>query len=125
MVKIKLIKKDERDYAILFLRLGLAFAFFYAAISSFLNPAVWFGFFPEFVRTLLLGNFILTIFSIGEVFIGLWLLSNYKIYYAAIVSAFIMVGIIAFNLGALYIVFRDVTIFFSSVALAVLTKNLR
>ena len=114
---------EKNKLSIFFLRTGIAFAFFYAATASFLNPTAWFGFFPEFIRNLLPGNLMLTIFSIGEISLGLWLFLNYRIFYAAVISAFVMAGIIIFNFGAMDIVFRDVTIFFAAIALAVLTKK--
>ena len=114
---------DKNYLAIFFLRIGIAFAFFYVAISSFLNPTSWIGFFPEFIRTLFPGNLALNFFSVGEIFLGLWLFSNYKTFYAAIISAFVITGIVIFNFGVMDIVFRDVAILFSGVALALLTKN--
>ena len=116
-------KFDKNKLAIVSLKLGLAFAFFYAAASSFANPTAWFGFFPEFIRNLPPGNLILNFFSVGEIFLGIWLTTSYKTFYAAVLSAVIIFGIVVFNLGAMDIIFRDVTIFFAAVALALLTKN--
>ena len=92
---------DKNKLPVFFLRVGIAFAFFYAATASFLNPEAWFEFFPEFIRTLLPGNLMLNFFSVGEIFLGLWLFSNYKIFYASLISALIMVGIIIFNLNSM------------------------
>ena|SRR3990167_7667452 len=114
---------EKNKLSIFFLRTGIAFAFFYAATASFLNPTAWFGFFPEFIRNLLPGNLMLNLFSIGEIFLGIWLTTNYKTFYAAVLSAAIMFGIVVFNFGAMDIVFRDITIFFAAIALAVLTKK--
>ena len=106
----------------LFLRIGLAFAFIYAAISGFSNPQAWVGFIPD------IGNFItkayLLFFSdVINVILGLWLLSGKKTYYVAVVSSVILAGIVLTNLGAMIIIFRDVGLFFASVALAVLSKK--
>ena len=65
----------------------------------------------------------LPIFSVYEIALGLWLLSNKKTFYAAILSALTMAGIVIFNLQGMNVVFRDVTIFFAAAALAVLTKD--
>ena len=99
------------------LRIGISFSFFYAAIASFITPTNWIGFLPNFLRS----DMILTIFSIYEILVGLWLLSGWKVFYPAILSALSMLGIIIFNFGALDIVFRDVAILFAAVALALLS----
>ena len=123
MVKIKLIKRDERDYASLFLRFGLAFSFIYVAVSILLNPLYWTGFIPSFVEIFLPATTLIYSHAVLDAVLGIWLLTNKKIFYASILSAANVFLIIAFNFGAMNIVFRDVTIFFSAVALAVLTKN--
>jgi len=103
-----------------FLRAGLALVFLYAAISSFLNPSSWIGFIPLFLRNLVDANLLLTLFSIYEIILGVWLLSNRAIFYASLLSALTMLGIIISNFGALDIVFRDIAILFSAIALMVL-----
>jgi len=50
-------------------------------------------------------------------------LSGKKTYYVAVVSSVILAGIVLTNLGAMIIIFRDVGLFFASVALAVLSKK--
>ena len=114
----------NKDYlALLFLRIGIAFALFYAAVFSFVNPSSWIGFFPSFLTLAIPSEILLPAFSVYEALLGLWLLSNKKIFYAAILSAATMLGIVIFNLGVMEIVFRDVAIFFMAIALAALTKN--
>ena len=101
------------------LRIGLAFVFFYAAISSLLFPENWIGFFPSFLKL----NWILFLFSVYEILLGLWLLSNKYVFYASIISALTLFFIVAFNLTLFDLVFRDVAIFFMAVALATLSKE--
>ncbi len=143
MVKIKLIKSEgtplriapeekkdkkkhaERDYAILFLRTGIAFSFFYVAVSIFLNPSSWMGFVPKFAEIILPASKLVYGHAILDGFLGIWLLTNRKIFYASVLSAANLFFITVLNLGAMEIVFRDVTILFSAVALAFLTKNFR
>ena len=96
-----------------FLRFGIAFSFLYASISSFLNPNAWIGFFPLFLRNLIPSNILLLIFSIFEIILALWLISNKAIFYASILSSFVLLGIIIFNFNSFDIVFRDVTILFA------------
>ena len=106
----------------LLLRLGLAFVFLYAAVASFLDSNSWIGFFPPFLQNLFPQTLLLAGFSIFEIVLGLWLLSGWKIFYAAIVAVLALLGIIVFNLGAFDIVFRDVAILTSAAALAVLYR---
>lgn len=111
---------DKEKLISLFLRLGIAITFLYAAIASFINPSVWASFFPLWMKNIVQENVLLTIFSVYEIILALWLILNRKIFYAAILTALTMVGIIVFNFGAFDITFRDISILFSSVALAVL-----
>ncbi|TSC89156.1 MAG: hypothetical protein G01um10143_537 [Parcubacteria group bacterium Gr01-1014_3] len=105
--------------ASLILRLSLAFAFSYAAISSFIYPEAWVGWLPEFVRT----TGWLTFFGLGQVFMSIWLVSGYKTFYAASLSAGMLLGIVVINLSALDVVFRDISLALSALALAVLAKE--
>jgi len=104
-----------------FLRAGLALVFLYAAISSFLNPSSWIGFIPLFLKNLIDANLLLFAFSFYEIILGLWLLSNKSIFYASLFSALTMLGIIIPNFLALDIVFRDIAILFSAIALMILS----
>ena len=99
------------------------FHFFYVAISSFANPTIWTGFFPSFFSSIIPAQIFMPIFSVYEIALGLWLLSNKKTFYAAILSALTMAGIVIFNLQGMNVVFRDVTIFSAAIALAILTKE--
>lgn len=111
-------------HAVLILRIGLGFAFLYASISSFLNPNNWIGFFPLFLRNLINENLLLNLLSVYQLFLGLWLFSGKYNFYSAIVSSATLFGIVIFNLGTFDIVFRDISLLFSSIALAILTKSL-
>ena len=70
-----------------FLRIGLAVVFLYAALSSFLDPSAWIGFFPLWVQQNLPVTILLFAFSIYEILLALWLLSAWKAKEAAIVAA--------------------------------------
>ncbi|MEK6834735.1 MAG: hypothetical protein AABX61_00545 [Nanoarchaeota archaeon] len=105
-----------------FLRFGIAFSFLYAAVSSFLNPNAWIGFFPIFLKDLIPNDILLILFSIFEIILALWLISNKAIFYASILASFTLLGIIIFNFSSFDIVFRDVTILFAAIALAFLSK---
>ena len=105
------------------LRLGLAFAFLYAGVSSILQPSDWIGFLPEFLRNVSFVDTLLLVFSIFEIFLAFWLLSGKATFYAALVSLAMMLGIIASAPGLLIVTFRDVTIAFSAAALAVMNRK--
>lgn len=124
-------KKDDnkqgivnKDLLISFiLRAGLAIVFFYAAIAAFLDPSSWVGFIPLWIRNVFPERIFLYIHSVYNISLGLWLLSNKKIFYASILSALTMLAIVISNIGSLDILFRDVAILLSAVALAVLSKS--
>ncbi len=114
---------SKTKVALILLRLGLAFVFFYAAIFSFLNPNDWIGFFPIFLRDFFGANFVLTSFSFYELVLSFWLLSGKWQFYAGLISAAIFLGIIVFNIGAMDIIFRDVGLFSAALALAFLSAD--
>lgn len=107
---------------ILLLRVGLAFVFLYAAVSSFLEPLNWIGFFPEFLRSFIPQSILLSGFSLFEAGMGIWLLSGKKVFSAAFVSVIAFLGIVLFNLGSLDILFRDVGLLFAALALVFLSR---
>lgn len=110
--------------ASLLLRIGIAFSFLYAAFSAYQNPLNWVGFLPQFlVPNLEVGKLMLSVFGIIEVLVSLILIFNFKTFYAALISALMIAGIIIFNLGAFDLTFRDVPILFGSLALAVLARD--
>lgn len=124
MVERKRDYKEIRNMLVSFLlRSGLAIVFLYAAISAFLNPLAWVGFIPNFVKNIIPALLFLKIHSAAEIILALWLLSNKKTFYAAVVSALAMLSIVIFNITALEIVFRDIAILFGALALAVLTYS--
>tara|TARA_B100001971_G_C17759881_1_gene319632 strand:+ start:139 stop:495 length:357 start_codon:yes stop_codon:yes gene_type:complete len=102
----------------LLLRGGLAFSFLYVAINSFLEPQNWIGFFPVWMLNLAGDSMLLGAFSIFEIILALWLLSGKKGMYAALVSAGLLLGIVVMNLGALSLIFRDISLATAALALA-------
>ena len=106
-----------------FLRIGLAVVFLYAALSSFLDPSAWIGFFPLWVQQNLPVTILLFAFSIYEILLALWILSAWKAKEAAIVAAATLFLITAVNIQGLDIVFRDVAILFAAVGLAILQRE--
>lgn len=113
----------NQKLASLILRIGLAFVFGYAAISALIIPEAWIGFYPQFIRNIVPDQILLYSHSFGEIFLAVWLLSGKKTFYAAVLSAVWILGIILGTLNVFLITFRDVAILFSAGALAVLTKS--
>ena len=114
---------SREKLAALFLRIGLAFVFGYAAISALVLPEAWIGYYPEFMRGIVPDKILLAFHSIAEIILAVWLLSGKKVFYAAVLSALWILGIILGTLDVFLVTFRDVTILFSAAALASLTKE--
>ena len=113
----------KEKLAVMFLRLGLAFVFFYAAIAALLDPFSWVGFFPQWMRSLIPDNLLLPLHSASEIILALWLLSEWKTLYASLAGTLAIFAIVVFNIGALDIIFRDVGLFFAALALVILSKQ--
>lgn len=112
---------DQEKVPWLILRLGLAFAFAYAAISGFSQPENWIGYFPFFVQNFAPPETLLQIWGSIQIAIAIWLLFGRQIRIAGAVSALALLGLILANLGAMEIIFRDVAIL--AIALALTTKR--
>ncbi|MFB6246199.1 MAG: hypothetical protein ABEI74_01240 [Candidatus Pacearchaeota archaeon] len=106
-----------------FLRLGLAFAFLYAGIDSLINPQNWIGFIPQFVANIIDPKIFLDVFSVFEIVLGVWLLSAWRSFEAAIVSALVLAGMTLTNLSLFNIIFRDISLVFAAIGLAVLERE--
>ncbi len=124
MVKLKNSKINRKELLISFLlRSGLAIAFFYAGISSFLNPTNWIGFVPNFIGAIIPKEVFLIIFSVYELLLGIGLLFDYKTFALSILSSVTLFLILFGNIMNLEILFRDIAILFMALALVALSKN--
>ena len=106
--------------ATLFLRLSLTVAFGYAGVGSLLEPAVWIGYLPSFVSRQSFAPTLLMFFSVIELGLAAWLLSGWKTKFAAILAGLMLTGIVLANISDLTIVFRDLALIFSAIALFLL-----
>lgn len=107
----------------LILRIGLAFAFLYPAISAFFNPDAWIGYFPTFVLDIVQNDLtILYGFGVIEIIIGLWLLSGKHIFYPSTAAIILLAAIVLFNINQMDVLFRDISIL--AMAIALLLTNL-
>lgn len=104
------------------LRVGLVLVFLYAAVDSFLEPLVWQSYLPGFLTDLVPAKQLLVVFSVYEIILSVWLISSRAIFYAALLSALTLFGILITNLAALVITFRDIGLLFAALALAALHK---
>jgi len=117
---------DYKKIAHILLRIGLAGTLAYAAVSSFITPTSWIGYFPAFLvnfsSSFMSQEVLLGIFSVVELLLAVWLLSGFKPLYAGLCAAGLFGGIFFANLGAMDLVFRDFGLFFAALALASLSK---
>jgi uncharacterized membrane protein YphA (DoxX/SURF4 family) len=107
----------------LLLRIGLAFVFLYAAISSLISPADWIWYIPQWMQRIIAPEPMLMVHGIFELVLGVWLLSGWKTFYAAAIAACDLLAITLFNIQILSVVFRDVGLFFMAASLASLYKD--
>lgn len=107
------------------LRVGLASVFVYAALAAFMDPEIWAGFLPKFLRDMFPDQirYFLMAFSSYELILVALLLADKYVFQAAVLSALTMVGILVFNAQGMDVLFRDVAIMFMAAALAVLKKD--
>lgn len=110
---------DKEKLVLIFLRLSIASVFIYAAAAATLHPENWIGYLPEFLRTLIPAQFLLTSFSLYQLLVSIWILSGLKTRYAAAIAALTLLGIIGANITQADILFRDFAIFFAAIALAI------
>lgn len=105
------------------LRLGLAFAFIYPAVSAWFNPYAWIGYFPSLVLDFVGSGDILLLhaFGVTEIIIGLWLVFGRKIIIPSAIACIYLLGIIVFNLNQMDVIFRDISIF--AIALALVAQE--
>lgn len=102
----------------LLIRIGLIFVFAWAAVFILITPEKYLHYMPEFVNFLIPREFALYLFSFFEIILCVWLATGKKIFYSGILTA-VTIGLITIlNLGEIGTLFRNVSIFFSALALA-------
>ena len=120
ILRIDTFLKQRAGLAPLFLRLGLAVVFLYAAISSFISPNDWVGYLPGFVKSIVPATVVLGVFSVIELLLVAWLLSGVYVRFAALACVALLLGIVISNFSLLPISFRDIGLIFAALALAVM-----
>lgn len=99
------------------IRGGLAFVFAYAALEMYMHPDVFIKYIPPFMGNLMNLDIFLTLFGVGEAALAIWLLTGWKGTYASLLSLFLLIGIVVFNLEHFHILFRNVAIGSAALAL--------
>jgi len=100
--------------------MGVAFAFIYPAISAWIHPFSWIGYFPPFVLAIA-GSYdmvLLHAFGIVEIGIALWILFGRNIVIPSTLAAAMLFGIVVSNISQIDVLFRDIPIFIMAVVLA-------
>ncbi|MBI5798567.1 MAG: hypothetical protein HZB10_01380 [Candidatus Yonathbacteria bacterium] len=107
--------------AILLLRLGIAFAFLYPALSSFIDPSAWIGYVPVWIDFFLPREIFLLIFSPVEIIVALGVLF-WNNALPSLVASIMLISIVVFNSNEFSVVFRDLSIAIMAFGLAFLVK---
>lgn len=101
------------------LRVGVAFTFLYPPIAAISDPVSWFAYFPRFFRAIPIDSLVLLHgFGAIEIALALWVLSGKNIRPPAILMTLILLAIAAFNWTLADVVFRDLSIAATTIALA-------
>ena len=107
------------------LRAGLCIVFLYAGTASLVNSANWIGFVPQWINNFISREAFLVAHGIADIFIGMWLISNFKPFWAGFAASLSLIAVISVNFAQLEIIFRDVAILFSALSLMAITYKKR
>ena len=103
--------------ASLLLRIGLAFVFLYAAVYMNISPEKYIDYFPKFMRDLVPGYTLLHVFAAFEIILSFFLIIGKFNYITAVVSFITMFALTVVNLDRFPVLFRNVSIILSALAL--------
>jgi hypothetical protein len=116
--QVETVVEKPRNLTSILLRVGLIFVFAWAAVYGFLNPQVYIHYMPEFVENFMPRVIALKLFAGYEVLLCIFLASGKKILYSGLLAAITLAAITLSNVADFAILFRNVAIFFSALALA-------
>lgn len=114
--------KSERLSSLL-IRLGLAFVFLYAAVFMTISPEKYIDYFPKFMRDLVPGYTLLHVFAIFEVILSFFLIIGKFNFITAIISFVTMFALTVVNLDRFSVLFRNVSIILSALALVITSRK--
>lgn len=106
-------------FALFVLRLGLAITFIYAGVAGFMTPNDWIGFVPTFVDKIMPATTFLVVWGVIEIIIGVWLIFGKKIFIPSLIATLSLAGLIAMNLDAMEVIFRDIGLLGAALALTI------
>lgn len=107
----------------LLLRIGVAFAFAYPAVSAWFTPYAWVGYVPAGIHDLL-GSYdmlFLHTFGIVELLLAVWFLSGKRLFIPSVVASVLLTLIIVTNVHQMDVLFRDIPILCMTLILALET----
>ena len=114
-----------KEAPILLIRLGLGFVFFWFGIDKFIHPALWIGWIPQYVLSLIpiFPGIFIFLLGVIETILGALLLLGVIVRLVALISAIHLLAII-FSLGFNDIVVRDIGLLAMALSLAVQKKHI-
>lgn len=114
--------KSEKLSSLL-IRIGLAFVFLYAALYMTISPEKYIDYFPKFMRDLVPGYTLLHVFATFEVILSFFLIIGKFNFITAIISFITMFALTAVNLDRFPVLFRNVSIILSALALVITSRK--
>ena len=119
-------REDKKELLVSFLlRVGLCIVFLYAGTAALVNPENWIGFVPQWISIFISRDIFLIMHGMTDLLIGIWLISNFKPFWAGLIASLSLISIISVNFTQLEIIFRDVAILFAAFALMATTYKRR
>ncbi len=110
------------DVTSIIIRCGLAAIFTYAAIEAFRNPVAWISFVPSFSTKFISAKTALDFLSVFQLVLAAWLITGRYLKFSAVIAAGMLLSIVAFNYGSLFITFRDIGLAAAAISLIFLEK---
>lgn len=98
------------------LGIGLGFTFFYAGVSSLLNPELWVGYLPAWLTTLFPAESLILIHGVFHTALGVALATNFMLRAASLIAALDLAAIIL-SYGIDAVTFRDAGLLIMAAAL--------
>lgn len=111
----------KNSLAVLCLRLGLIFVFAYVPVASYLDPSAYYHYLPSWSSEIINRSQALNILSIYEIILVLWFIWGRYLVVPCILAVLVLTAIVGFNFPSFGVIFRNVSIIFSAIALALIS----
>src|SRR5579864_7474841 len=108
---------NNTHYTKIFLQVGLAFVFAYAAFSSLSKPADWTVYLPSILISHIAPLTLIKLFAAFEIILVVWILIGKYLKIAALLSALTFASILILHPHQLIVTFRDVGLLCAALAL--------